>query len=155
MTSPLHSDFLAFLPAVIERLNTVKEIKKVFTANDLSDLDTGKNINAIDGCVYVILDGFAPANEANKGKNQAMDITFSVILAKQHYNKTGVGEIGASLTAIAKSLIGFKPCQNDNPKSPLTTSPIYLDKGASVLYQKGFALYPLRFKTQSVIVADN
>lgn len=155
MTNPLHTDFLAFLPVVIDRLNSVKEIKKVFTANDLSDLNEAKtNTNRIDGCVYVILDGFAPANEAGKGKNQTMDITFSVILAKQHYNKTGVGEIGASLTAIAKSLIGFKPCQDNNPKSPLTTSPIYLDKGASVLYQQGFALYPLRFKTQSVIVAD-
>lgn len=155
MTNPMHTDFLAFLPVVIDRLNTVKEIKKVFTANELSDLDAGKNINAIDGCVYVILDGFAPASEAGKGKNQAMDITFSVILAKQHYNKTGVGDIGTTLTAIAKSLIGFKPCQDNNPKSPLTTSPIYLDKGAGVLYQQGFALYPLRFKTQTVIVSDN
>lgn len=153
MASPLHSDFLAFLPVVIERLNTVKEIKKVFTANDLSDLNEAKT-NRIDGCVYVILDGFAPASEAGKGKNQTMDITFSVILAKQHYNQRGVGDIGTILTAIAKSLIGFKPCQDNNPKLPLTTTPIYLDKGANVIYQQGFALYPLRFKTQSVIVAD-
>lgn len=156
MTNPLHTDFLAFMPAVLERLNTVNEIKKVFTANDLSDLNEAKtNTNRIDGCVYVILDGFAPASEASKGKNQTMDITFSVILAKQHYNKTGVGSVGTTLTTIAKSLIGFKPCQDNNPKSPLTTTPIYLDKGAGVLYQQGFALYPLRFKTQSVIVAGN
>ena len=155
MTSPLHSDFLAFLPAVIERLNTVKEIKKVLTAHELSNLDTGKSIAPLDGCVYVILDGFTPANEAGKGKNQAMDITFSVILAKQHYNKMGVGDIGETLTAIAKSLIGFKPADPTSPKLALTTSPIYLDKGASVLYQQGFALYPLRFKTQTVIISDN
>lgn len=152
MTNPKHSDFLAFIPAVIERLNTVKEIKKVFTAHELSDLDVGKNINAIDNCVYVILDGFSPSDEAKRGKNQLMDITFSVILAKQHYNKTGVGDIGASLTAIAKALIGYDP--KDEQGQHLTTTPIYLDKGVSVLYQKGFALYPLRFKTQSVIVAD-
>lgn len=153
MTSLLHRDFLAFLPVVIERLNTVKEIKKVFTAHELSDLDTGKNMSAIDGCVYVVLDGFSPASEASKGKNQAMDIAFSVILAKQHYNKTGVGDIGASLTAIAKALIGYDP--KDEQGQHLTTTPIYLDKGASALYQKGFALYPLRFKTQTVIVSDN
>lgn len=154
MTNPLHNDFLAFLPMVIERLNTVQAIKKVFSANELSDLDVGKNINAIDNCVYVILDGFSPSNEVNNGKNQKMDITFSVILAKQYYNQRTVGDIGKTLTAIIKSLIGFKPCQDNNPKSPLTTMPIHLDKGASVLYQKGFALYPLRFKTQTVIVAD-
>lgn len=127
MTSPLHSDFLAFLPTVIERLNTVKEIKKVFTANDLSDLDTGKNMSAIDGCVYVVLDSFAPANEANKGKNQAMDITFSVILAKQHYNKTGVGDVGVTLTAIAKALVGYEP---DNEQGQyLTLNPISGQRG--------------------------
>lgn len=155
MTSPLHTDFLAFLPVVIEQLSAVKEVKKVFIINSLSDLDTGKNINATDGCAYVILYSYAPSNEANKGKNQAMDVVFDVILARQHYNKTGVGSVGTTLTAIAKSLIGFKPCQDNNPKSPLTTSPIYLDKGAGVLYQQGFALYPLRFKTQTVIVSDN
>lgn len=152
MTSPLHSDFLAFLPAVIERLNTVKEIKKVFTAHELSDLDVGKNINAIDGCVYVILDSFTPSDEVNLGKNQAMDISFSVILAKQHYNQREVGNIGEALTAIAKALIGYDP--KDEQGQHLTTTPIYLDKGANVLYQKGFALYPLRFKTQSVIISD-
>ncbi|STZ03632.1 Mu-like prophage protein gp29 [Moraxella equi] len=149
MTNPLHTDFLAFLPAVIERLNTVNEIKKVFTANDLSDLNEAKtNTNRIDGCVYVVLDSFAPASEASKGKNQAMDITFSVILAKQYYNKTGVGDVGATLTAIAKALIGYEP--TDGQGQYLTLNPIYLDKGAGVLYQQGFALYPLRFKTQSV-----
>lgn len=149
----MHSDFLAFIPAVIDRLNSVKEIKKVFTAHELSDLNEPKpNLNRIDGCVYVILDGFAPASEAGKGKNQAMDITFSVILAKQHYNKTGVGNIGETLTAIAKALIGYEPIAS---RSYLSLSPIYLDKGASVLYQQGFALYPLRFKTQTVIIADN
>lgn len=152
MTSPLHRDFLAFINPVIERLGAVKEIKKVLTAHELSNLDVGKSIAPLDGCVYVILDGFAPANEASKGKNQAMDITFSVILAKQYYNKTGVGDIGATLTAIAKALIGYDP--KDELGQHLTTTPIYLDKGASVLYQQGFALYPLRFKTQSVIVAD-
>lgn len=153
MTNPLHTDFLAFLPAVIERLNTVKEIKKVFTAHELSDLnETKPSLNRIDGCVYVVLDSFAPANEANKGKNQAMDITFSVILAKQHYNKIGVGDVGVTLTAIVKALVGYEP---DNEQGQyLTLNPIYLDKGANVLYQKGFALYPLRFKTQTVIIAD-
>lgn len=153
MTNPLHTDFLAFMPAVLERLNTVKEIKKVFTANDLSDLNEPKpNTNRIDGCVYVILDSFTPASEASKGKNQAMDIAFSVILAKQYYNKMGIGDVGATLTAIAKALIGYEP--TDGQGQYLTLNPIYLDKGAGVLYQQGFALYPLRFKTQSVIVAD-
>lgn len=152
MTSPLHRDFLAFIDPVIERLGAVKEIKKVLTAHELSNLDVGKSIAPLDGCVYVILDGFAPTNEAGKGKNQKMDITFSVILAKQHYNKTGVGDIGATLTAIAKALMGFEPANAEG--QCLTLTPIYLDNGANVLYQQGFALYPLRFKTQSVIVAD-
>lgn len=152
MTSPMHNDFLAFLPIVIKRLNAVEVIKKVFTVKELADLDTGKNTTPLDGCVYVILDSFAPTDEVGKGKNQAMDITFSVILAKQYYNKTGVGDVGATLTAIAKSLIGYDP--KDEQGQHLTTTPIYLDKGAGVLYQQGFALYPLRFKTQSVIVAD-
>lgn len=151
MTNPRQSDFLAFIPAVIDRLNTVKEIKKVFTAHELSDLDVGKNINAIDGCVYVILDGFSPSDEVNLGKNQLMDITFSVILAKQHYNQREVGNVGTILTAIAKALMGFEPTHN---QEYMTVSPIYLDKGASVLYQQGFALYPLRFKTQTVIIVD-
>lgn len=152
MTNPLHDDFLAFLPVVIERLSSVKGVKKVFIINSLSDLDAGKNINATDGCAYVILYSYAPSNEANKGKNQAMDIVFDVILARQHYNKTGVGSVGTTLTAIVKSLMGFEPANAEGQY--LTLSPIYLDKGASVLYQQGFALYPLRFKTQSVIIAD-
>lgn len=151
MTSPMHNDFLAFLPIVIKRLNAVEVIKKVFTVKELADLDTGKNTAPLDGCVYVVLDGFAPTDEVGKGKNQAMDITFSVILAKQHYNKAGIGDIGTTLTAIIKSLAGYEPIANGDY---LTLSPIYLDKGANVLYQKGFALYPLRFKTQVAIVAD-
>lgn len=150
--SLLHTDFLACLPAVIERLEQVKEIKKVLTAKELSDLDTGKNIAPMDGCVYVILDGYAPSDEAGQGKNQAMDITFSVILTKQHYSKTQIGDVGTVLTAIVKSLSGFEP--KDKQGQYLTLSPIYLDKGLSVLYQKGFALYPLRFKTQAVIIVD-
>lgn len=152
MPNPQHTDFLAFMPDVVKRLETVQAIKKVFHAHELADLDAGKNISAIDGCVYVILDSFAPSFEAGQGSQQLMDIRFSIILAKQHYNQRHIGDIGKTLTAIAKSLIGYEP--KDQEGQYLTTTAIYLEKGAGVLYQKGFALYPLRFKTQSVIVAQ-
>lgn len=148
----MHTDFLAFLPVVIDRLKTVSSIKKVFTIKELGELDTGKQTAVLDGCVYVVLDGFTPADNANKGKNQTMNISFSVLLAKQHYTRSDMGDVGVILTAICQSLMGFEP-QTDGRH--LTISPIYLDKGASVLYQKGFGLYPLRFKTQSVIIAKD
>lgn len=152
MSNPMLSDFLAFLPVIIQRLGNVEGVKKVFTTQELSDLDVGKNIAPIDGCVYVMLDGYSPNTESGNGKNQAIDVTFSVILAKQYYNKTSIGDVGITLTNIAKSLIGYEP-MNEKGQN-LTLAAIYLDKGLNVLYQKGFALYPLRFKTVSVITID-
>lgn len=152
MTNSPYTDFLAFMPSVIERLNTIKEIKKVFIVDDLPNLTKEIDIDIFDNCVYVILYSYTPSNEVNYGKNQAMEIVFDVILTKQRHNKN-INKVGMLLTKIIKSLIGYEPM--DEKGQYLTIKPLYLDKGEPILYQKDFAFYPLRFATQTVIMTNH
>lgn len=151
-------DMLACYPALLERLGNVKQIKKVFEVKDLEQLYGDKpNIAPLDGCVYVLLDGISPKENNNNSREQMLEISFSVVLAKSFINispshvKQGY-TLGQTLTAICKSLQGFEPMQNDEY---LTLTPFSQRTGMNIRYDKGFGLFALRFVTDVAILGDN
>lgn len=152
-TPPWQSDLLACYPALLERLQACKHIKKVCTAKELTDLDTGKVQVPLDGAVYVILDSLSPIDNNNGGRESLIQLGFSVILAKQSTTAApNLDGIGITMTAICKALQGFEPKSKDGKH--LTLSPFVQEKGLPIRYSKGFCLYPFRFSTTVAVVAD-
>lgn len=152
-------DFLACYPALLERLGNVKQIKKVFEVKDLEQLYGDKpNIAPLDGCVYVLLDSISPKEDNNNNREQMLEISFSVVLAKSFINispshvKQGDYTLGQTLTAICQSLQGFEPIQDGEY---LTVTPFTQRSGMNIRYDKGFGLFALRFVTEVAILGDN
>lgn len=151
-TTPLwRTDMLACYGALLDKLNQIDTIKKVYTATALADLDEKGIKRAIDGGVYVIFDSITPIDIS--AQNTVMQLGFSVVLAAQNVLPTpkmaGVGRI---LTDIACALQGFMP--TDTKGRMLTLSPFLPAKGLPMRYSQGFGFYALRFTTTVAVVAD-
>lgn len=153
-TPPIwHTDFLACYPAIIEQLKTVKQIKKVFEIKELAQLS--RDIAPLDGCVYVIFDGMTPKEDNNAHKEQILELTFSIILAKSLINinpthvKDGEYSLGQSLTAIAKALQGYEPMDG---KNYLSITPLVQKTPLPIRYEQGFGLFAFRFGCEVAVV---
>ncbi len=148
--NPMHTNMLACYPAIIERLQTVKGIKKVAEAQELSLL-SGKKQRPDDGSLYVVFDGFSPTNPNNANKEQFIELGFSLILAKRNYKfSTETDNIGQTLTAIMHAMQGFDPvdCHGNN----LVTEPFKQAKPLSIRYEDGYAFFSTRFTTQVAVI---
>lgn len=142
-----HDDILVCYPALIARLKKLPQCKKVLEIKNLADVDAGL-IAPMDGAVYVIFDGL-DAKDSNNGKEQRIQLGFSIILAKQQYTPTPkMDGVGATLTAICKALQGYQPMQDGRA---LTLSPFVQKQGLPIRYFKNYALFPLRFTTTVAI----
>ncbi|PID66786.1 MAG: hypothetical protein CR975_01215, partial [Gammaproteobacteria bacterium] len=102
----------------------------------------------LDNAVYVLFDGFRPLGDADNGRQQTEELSFSFILVKRHYvpshslyEQTGVGEM---LTAIKKAFRGWEPKADD---WHLTTTPFKQASALPIKYLDGFAYFPCRFTT--------
>ena len=149
-----HTDILACYPYVLERLQSVSQVSQVLEAQDFADISSTKRKQIpADGTVYVILDGYTPGSENAKGREQNMEIGFSVILTKQQVTpQPATNGVGQTITAIAKALQGFDP--TDERGRALTTQPFIQRKPLAVRYEDGFAFFPLRFTTVVAVLAD-
>lgn len=150
------ANILACYPYVLERLQSVPQISQVLEAQDFTDISSSTRRKQIpsDGAVYVLLDGFTPTNANAKGREQNMEIGFSVILTKQQVTpQPATNGVGQTITAIAKALQGFDPI--DEQGRALTTEPFIQRKPLAVRYEDGFAFFPLRFTTVVAIISDN
>lgn len=154
-TKPVwREDLLACYPALIDRLKSCPEIKKVCEAKELADLDSQKAQMPLDGAVYVILDSISPEESNNGGRETLITLGFSIILAKQNVNPTPkLAGLGATLTAICKALQGFEPKDKDGKH--LTLSAFVQEKGLPIRYSRGFGFYAFRFTTKVAVVGDD
>lgn len=152
MTKPLwYDDMLVCYPALLDRLKSISPIKKVQEIKELSEIDN-QAVAPLDGAVYVIFDGLTPTDPNNDGREQTMELGFTIILAKQQYNPTPrMDGVGVTLTAICKALQGFDP---ERDGRALTASPFVQDKALPFRYFKNYALFPLRFTTTVVVMSD-
>ena len=133
-----HDDFLVCYPALLDRIGTIPQVKKVQEIKELAEIDS-QAVAPRDGAVYVIFDGRSPT-----------DLGFTLILAKQQYNpRPRMDGVGASLTAICKALQGFEPEQDGRA---LTLSPFVQKQALAVRYFKNYALFPLRFTTTVAVM---
>lgn len=147
-----HDDILVCYPALLDRLKSIVQIKKVLEIKELSELDN-QAVAPLDGAVYVIFDGISPTDPNNEGREQVIELGFTIILAKQQYNPAPrMDGVGATLTAICKALQGFEPEQDERA---LTLSPFVQKQALAVKYFKNYALFPLRFATTVAVMADN
>lgn len=145
-------DFLACYPALLERLRQVKQVKKVLEAQDLAAISGERRIKPLDGSVYVILDGFTPLQDNDRGSEHQIELGFSIILTMTQYTpRPRTDSVGALLTAIAKSLQGFRPVDQDGWE--LTLTPFVQQPALPIRYEDGFAYFPLRFTTSVAVIA--
>ncbi len=148
--NPMHSNILACYPYIIERLKTVKGIKKVAEAQELSLLSSKKQ-RPDDGNLYVVFDGFSPTNSNNANKEQFIQLGFSLILVKRNYKfNTETDNIGQTLTEIMQVMQGFDPvdCENNN----LVTEPFKQAKPLPIRYEDGYAFFSTRFLTEVAVI---
>lgn len=147
-----HDDMLVCYPVLLDRLKSIVQIKKVLEIKELSELDN-QAVAPLDGAVYVIFDGLTPTDPNNDGREQTMELGFTIILTKQQYNPAPrMDGVGATLTAICKALQGFEPEQDGRA---LTLSPFVQKQALAVKYFKNYALFPLRFATTVAVMADS
>lgn len=149
-----HDNILACYPHLIARLRQLPQVRQVLEAQDFAAISSAKRRQLPqDGSVYVLLDGFTPTSDNASGREQIMEIGFSVILTKQQVTpKPCADGVGQTLTAIAKALQGYDP--SDEYGRCLTATPFKQRKALSVKYEDGFAFFPLRFTTTVAILAD-
>lgn len=149
------TDILACYPYVLERLKSVAQVTQVLEAQDFADISSAKRKQIpADGTVYVILDGYTPGSDNARGREQNMEIGFSVILTKQQVTpQPATNGVGQTITAIAKALQGFDP--TDKQGRALTTEPFIQRKPLAIRYEDGFAFFPLRFTTVVAVISDN
>lgn len=155
-TAPAWMDnMLACYPYLFKRLCGVEHVVKVLEADDFAAISSSKRKTMpLDGAVYLIFDGFAPTSSNNQGKSETMEIGFSVILTKRNITpKSATGSVGHTITAIAKSLQGFDPA--DDQGRALTSSPFKQRKPLAIQYEDGFAFFPLRFTAEVAVISDN
>lgn len=152
MTKPIwHSNFLACYPAILQRLQQVKGVKKVLESQDLANIS--KSQRPLDGAVYVVFDGFNPTDHNNAKREQVLQIGFSVILVKTNITpRPQTDGIGETLTAIMQALQGFEP--KDTNGNELTLSPLSQTQALAIRYEDGFAYFPMRFITEIAILGD-
>lgn len=156
MAKPIwHDDMLACYPALLKRLNSIKQIKKVFEIKEIDQLTAERpSVSVLDGCVYVLLDSISPKANADS-RSQTQELGFSIILAKSFINispsqvKEGDYTLGQTLTAICKSLQGFEPIKDGDY---LTITPFTQTSALNIRYDKGFGLFPLRFVTEVAVL---
>lgn len=147
-----HDDVLVCYPALLDRIKAIPQVKTVQEIKELSQIDS-QAVAPLDGAVYVIFDGMTPTDPNNDGREQMIELGFTLILAKQQYNPTPkMDSVGAILTAICKALQGFEPEQDGRA---LSLSPFVQKPALAIRYFKNYALFPLRFVTQVAVLADN
>lgn len=149
------TDVLACYPYLLDRLRSITQVKKVFEAKAFADISSDDRQQIpLDGAVYVMLDSYTPTESNANGREQMMEIGFSVILTKQQFTPTpNTDGVGQTLTAISQALQGFDP--KDDKGRALTVSPFRQRKPLAVLYKKGFAYFPTRFTAEVAIISDN
>lgn len=152
MSKPIwHGNFLACYPAILQRLQQVKGVKKVLESQDLANIS--KSQRPLDGAVYVVFDGFSPTDHNNAKREQMLQIGFSVILVKTNITpRPQTDGIGETLTAIMQTLQGFQP--QDEHGNDLTLSPLMQTQALAIRYEDGFAYFPMRFSTEIAILGD-
>lgn len=154
MARPAFADnLLACYPALLARLEGTQGVKKVLEAVDLAALNGERKQLPLDGAVYVVLDGFTPKSENNRGREQLIELSFSIILVKRHFTpKPQTDGVGETLTAICKALQGFDP-QNAQGQA-LLSAPFVQANAIPIRYEDGFAFFPLRFTAEVAVIAD-
>lgn len=146
---------LACYPYVLERLREVSQVKRVLEAADFAAISGAQRKQVpLDGAVYLILDGYTPTASNGKGREQLIEIGFSVILTKQQFTPNPASDdVGKTLTALSKALQGFDP--SDAQGRALVTDPFESRTPLPIQYEDGFAFFPLRFTAEVAILSDN
>jgi hypothetical protein len=146
---------LACYPYVLERLREVSQVKRVLEAADFAAISGAQRKQVpLDGAVYLILDGYTPTASNGKGREQLIEIGFSVILTKQQFTPNPASDdVGKTLTALSKALQGFDP--SDAQGRALVTDPFESRPPLPIQYEDGFAFFPLRFTAEVAILSDN
>lgn len=144
------NDFLTGVyEAIKNRLKQVEGITKIIEAQELSAI-AAKNIR-LNNALYLIFDGFTPTKENNRGKNQILELSFSVILLRTQLNpEPKLNGLGTMLTKICRTLQGFEP-ENDKGQL-LVVSPLKQEKALGIQYLDGFGYFPLRFSCEVAII---
>ena len=146
---------LACYPYVLERLREVSQVKRVLEAADFAAISGAQRKQVpLDGAVYLILDGYTPTASNGKGREQLIEIGFSVILTKQQFTPNpAADDVGKTLTALSKALQGFDP--SDEQGRALVTQAFESRPPLPIQYEDGFAFFPLRFTAEVAILSDN
>lgn len=148
-----HDDFLICYPALLERLQSISEIKLVGEAKDLDQVLGDNEIAPSDNAAYLMWDSLTPVSEDGQREN-TLQIGFSVVLSKQQYTpKPKIDGIGQMTAAIYKALNGFDPV-NEKGQS-LVSKAFRPAKPLPIRFKKGFGFFPMRFVAEVVVRCDD
>lgn len=151
-----HDNFLICYDALLKRLADVPGVAKVIEARNMGELGDGRKIVPLDNVVYVILDAMTPTTSNGGGREQTVEIGFSLILVKRDYTPSRVpyraAGVGETWTAITRAIQGFDP--QDTEGRALTASPFVQRAALPIDYRDGHALFPLRFVTTVASLGD-
>ena len=144
------TDFLTGIyTAVKNRLKEIQDITRIIEAQELTSI-ASKNIR-LNNAIYLIFEGFTPTKPNNRGKNQILELSFSVILLRTQLNpEPNLSGLGAMLTKICRALQGFEP--KDEKGNLLAVSPLKQEKALNIQYLDGFGYFPLRFSCEVAVV---
>lgn len=145
------SNMFAVLPLLKARLKAVPNVVQVQSIQELAQLLDNREIQPLDGAVYVGLDGWKPYSSVNNKKQKRKTLSFSVILAKQFYGALDVphddAATGELLDTICGALQGWLPI-DPNGKPSIVSEPFDEVQAVEPMFYDNFALYPLRFETE-------
>lgn len=151
MSNPSVNNFMAVYPLLIERLKGIDGISHVLEASQLAELlnQGGARLTVpMDDAVYVVFDGMKPVE--TRATQARVQLSFTLYLAKAYY-KTGnlnLTQAGEMMTNILLTVLGWD-ARVDNDF--YLTKPFTAVNPPSVIYNDGFALYPVSFQCECSI----
>ena len=145
------TDFLSGVyNSIKQRLNEIEGITRIIEAQELSAI-AAKNIR-LNNAIYLIFDGFEPTSSNNRGREQVLELSFSIILLRTQLNpEPKIDGLGAMITKICRAFQGFEPL--DEKGNNLSLSPFVQKKALNIQYADGFAYFPLRFTCEVAVIS--
>lgn len=142
---------LACYGALLAKLKNLHGITALREIEDFAALKQSRRVVPQDGELFVIFDGISPVDDNNSRVECRLELSFSLILAKSHFNPSAqTALVGETLSQILIALQGWMPRSEDG--KALCSAPFRVrNGGAGIVYFEGFGLFPLRFSTEIIL----
>lgn len=153
----MYQNMLACYPYILARMKQVPGVRDVLEVAELEAVVSDRKVKPVDNAVYVVFDGFTPDTHVGNKGTLREKLSFSFILAKRQYtpNRLQYGEdgVGELITAIKSAFQGFDPIGDDGKR--LTLEPFSARAALPIVYNEGYAFFPMRFETSVAIKFKN